>query len=212
MIARRWLMAVFVACLGGLSVSVSVPASAGPEKTSPAEAVKFVTALGTETLAILGTRDASLGEREARVRDLLSRIIDLPRIGRFALGRAWPKATPEQRQEYQRLFAEWVLRTYSRRLGGYSGESFKIVKSGPLGKRDAVVFTEIGRPSGPPLKAAWRVRGDANGYKILDVIVQGVSMVATQRSEFASLVRRQGLEGLIDSLRMQVTKFAARSS
>ena len=208
MIARRWLMAVLVACLGGLSA----PASAEPEKTSPEEAARFVTALGTETLAVLGARDASLGEREARVRELLGRSIDLPRIGRFALGKAWPKATPEQRQEYQRLFAEWVLRTYSRRLGGYSGQSFKIIKAGPLGKRDAVVFTEIGRPSGPPLKAAWRVRGGANGYKILDVIVEGVSMIATQRSEFASLVRRQGLEGLIDSLRMQVTKFAARSS
>ena len=208
MIARRWLMAVLVACLGGLPA----PASAEPEKTSPEEAAKFVTALSSETLAILGAGDTSLGEREARVRELLGRTIDLPRIGRFALGTAWPKATAEQRQEYQNLFAEWVLRTYSRRLGGYSGESFKIVKAGPLGKQDAVVFTEIGRPSGPPLEAAWRVRGDANGYKILDVIVQGVSMVATQRSEFASLVRRQGLEGLINSLRLQVTKFAARSS
>ena len=208
MIARRWFMAVIVACLGGLSA----PAMAEPEKTSPQEAAKFVTALSTETLAILGTRDASLGEREARVRELLGRIIDLPHIGRFALGKAWRKATPEQRQEYQRLFAEWVLRTYSRRLGGYSGQSFKIVKAAPLGKKDAVVFTEIGRSSGPPLKAAWRVRGNANGHKILDVIVQGVSMLATQRSEFAALVHRQGLEGLIDSLRMQVTKFAARSS
>mgnify|MGYP002016441583 FL=1 len=75
-----------------------------------------------------------------------------------------------------------------------------------------MVFTKIGRPSGPPLKAAWRVRGSASGYKILDVIVEGVSMIATQRSEFAALVRRQGVMGLIDSLRMQVTKFAARSS
>ncbi|MDP6574669.1 MAG: ABC transporter substrate-binding protein [Rhodospirillales bacterium] len=208
MMARRWLMAVLVACLGGLSA----PAWAGPEKTSPDEAAKFITALSKETLSVLGARDASLGEREERVRQLLGRSIDLPRIGRFALGKAWPKATPEQRQEYQLLFAEWVLRTYSRRLGGYSGQSFKIIKAGPLGKRDAVVFTKIGRPSGPPLKAAWRVRGSASGYKILDVIVEGVSMIATQRSEFAALVRRQGVMGLIDSLRMQVTKFAARSS
>ena len=208
MIARRWFMAVIVACLGGLSA----PAMAEPAKTSPEEAAKFVTALSSETLAILGAQNTSLGEREAQVRELLGRVIDLPRIGRFALGKAWPKATPEQRQEYQRLFAQWVRRTYSRRLGGYSGQSFKIIKAAPLGKRDAVVFTEIGRPSGPPLKAAWRVRGGTNEYKILDVIVQGVSMIATQRSEFASLVRRQGLEGLIDSLRLQVTKFAARSS
>ena len=81
-----------------------------------------------------------------------------------------------------------------------------------MGKIDAVVVTEISRPSGPPLVAGWRVRGGAGTYKILDVIVEGVSMLATQRSEFASVVRSQGVDGLIEVLRVQVTKFAARAS
>ena len=105
-----------------------------------------------------------------------------------------------------------MLRTYTRRLGGYSGQVFKITKAEPMGKIDALVVTEIGRPSGPPLVAGWRDRGGAGVYKILDVIVQGVSMLATQRSEFASVVRSQGLDGLIEVLRVQVTKFAARAS
>ena len=204
--ARRALKVVIVAW-----VAWAGPA-AGAEKTPPQEAAKFIEGLSAEALAILGTQGSSLERREAELRALLSRSFDFQKIGKFVLGKAWRTATPDQRDEYQRLFQEFVLRTYTRRLGGYSGQTFKIVKAEPMGKIDAVVVTEIGRPSGPPLVAGWRVRGGAGVYKILDVIVQGVSMLATQRSEFASVVRSQGVDGLIEVLRVQVTKFAARAS
>lgn len=168
--------------------------------------------LSAEALAILGAQGSSLDMREAEFRALLSRSFDFQKIGRFVLGRAWRTATPEQRDEYLGLFQEFILRTYTRRLGGYSGQIFKITKAEPMGKIDAVVVTEIGRPSGPPLKAGWRIRGKAGTYKILDVIVEGISMLATQRSEFAAVVRSQGVDGLIEVLRVQVTKFAARAS
>ncbi len=182
------------------------------EKTPPKQAAQFLNTLATETLAVLGNQQISLDAREAKVRELLRRNFDLEKIGRFVLGKAWRKSAPEQRAEYQRLFSEFVLRTYARRLGGYAGESFKIVKTGPLGKRDALVSTEIGRPAGPPLLAGWRIRGGPNGFKILDVIVAGISMIATQRSEFAALVSRQGVDGLIEALRVRVGKFPVKSS
>ncbi len=202
----RSLMVLIVAC-----VVWAAPAAAA-EKTPPEQAAKFMEGLSGEALAILGAQGSSLDKREADLRALLSRSFDFQKISRFVLGRAWRTATPEQRDEYQRLFQEFVLRTYSRRLGGYSGQVFKITKAEPMGKIDAVVVTEIGRPSGPPMKAGWRVRGGAGAYKILDVIVEGVSMLATQRSEFASVVRSQGVDGLIEVLRVQVNKFAARAS
>lgn len=86
------------------------------------------------------------------------------------------------------------------------------MKAEPLGKKDAVVFTNITRPSGPPITCGWRVRRAGDEYQILDVIVEGISMVSAQRSEFASVVKSQGLDGLIQSLRIQVTKFAAQAS
>lgn len=204
--ARRSLLVVIVAWVAW------VPPAAGAGKTPLQEAAKFMESLSGEAMAILGARVSTLERREAELRALLSRSFDFQKIGRFVLGKAWRTATPDQRDEYQRLFKEFVLRTYTRRLGGYSGQIFKIVKVEPMGKIDAVVVTEIGRPSGPPLVAGWRIRGGAGAYKILDVIVQGVSMLATQRSEFASVVRSQGVDGLIEVLRVQVTKFAARAS
>lgn len=187
------------------------PASAG-SKTSPQEAEKFLQKLGNEAVRLLSDKSVPLSEREKKIRQLLRKNFALDTIGRFVLGRSWRTATPEERDDYLNLFSDFVLRTYSRRLGGYANEAFKITSSKPLGQRDALVLTEIARQAGPPLKAGWRVRDTKNGFKIIDVIVEGVSMAATQRSEFETIVREHGVAGLIETLRAKVSSFSARSS
>ena len=145
------------------------------------------------------------------MRSLLAENLDLLRIGRFVLGQSWRGASDEQKREYQRLFGQFVTQVYAKRLGGYSGEAFKIVKANTYGKKDALVLTEIARPSGPPLKAGWRVRNSTGGLKILDVMVEGVSMAATQRSEFGSVIKSRGVDGLLEMLRMKVDKYSPRN-
>lgn len=180
--------------------------------TSPQEASKFINTLANHALKVLSAEKLTLEEREAEVRVLLAENFDLPRIGRFVLGKSWRSASNEQKSEYQRLFGQYVTQVYAKRLGGYSGESFKVVKSDPYGKKDALVVTEISRPSGPPLKAGWRVRNGSSGLKILDVMVEGVSMAATQRSEFQAVVNNQGLERLLEMLQFKVDKYSARGT
>jgi phospholipid transport system substrate-binding protein len=208
MTAPRWLAAAFA----GLLAAAPAAAQDSGKPTSPDEAAKFLAALGNEAIKVLGSPNGTLDEREAHLRRLLSDNFDLQRIGRFVLGQAWNGASQEQRAEYLQLFSEYVLATYSRRLGGYSGEKFKIVKAEQAGKQDVVVFTEITRPSGPPLICGWRVRDTGGGLKILDVMVDGLSMINTQRSEFAAVVQRQGVDGLLEMLRLQLSKFAARQT
>jgi phospholipid transport system substrate-binding protein len=178
--------------------------------TDAGQATQFLTALSADALKALGAPGATLEQKETAVRLILAKHFDLDLIGRFVLGAAWRKASDDQRTQYQNLFREFVLRTYSRRLGGYSGQTFQVVGSRPIGKGDILVNTKINRPSGPPIEAGWRVRNGKDGHKILDVVVAGVSMVVTQRSEFRSVIRREGIDGLIEVLRLQVTKFSAR--
>jgi phospholipid transport system substrate-binding protein len=161
---------------------------------------------------VLSDKSIPLADREAKIRDLLRKNFDLETIGRFVLSKYWRTATPDQQSDYQALFSEFVLRTYARRLGGYANEQFKITSAKPLGSRDALVLTEISQQAGPPITAGWRVRDTNNSYKIIDVMVEGVSMAATQRSEFETVVRNQGLVGLIEILRAKVTAFPARPS
>ncbi len=210
MIVRRRAIAPFFVII---SVLMFFPnAISAAEQTSPDEAAQFIQALGQEAVRVLGDQNSTLEHREAKVQGLLARSFALNKIGQFVLGKAWKKASVAQQNEYLQLFAHYVIATYSRRLGGYTGESFEIVKAEPLGKKDAVVFTNISRPSGPPLTCAWRVRRVGDTHQILDVIVEGISMVSAQRAEFASVVKSQGLDGLIQSLRVQVTKFSAQAS
>ncbi len=209
MITRRSALTVIL-----IAVLASVLTDAGAKAaTSPGEAAKFLQALGDRALAILRSKDTTLEEREAEVREVLSRSFDLKTIGRFVLGSAWRRATPVQRDDYQRLFEEFLLQTYTRRLGGYAGESFRVLEAKSLGKRDALVVTEIRRAiDAPALQAGWRVRGGPAGHKIIDVIVEGVSMILAQRSEFKSIVQRDGLGGLIEMLRLKVAKYSVRAS
>ena len=180
--------------------------------TPPNEASEFLGTLANHALSVLQSSELTLEQREAKVRDLLAENFDLEKIGRFVLGKSWREANDDQKKEYQRLFGEFVTQTYAKRLGGYTGEQFKVLKAEAYGKSDAIVLTEIARPSGPPLKAGWRVRGASGNLKILDVMVEGVSMAATQRSEFQSVVQNHGLNGLIEMLRLKVDKYTARGS
>jgi len=187
-------------------------AMAKGEKTDPDEAKQYLETLGNDALSILGDNSVDLATREDKVRTLMEDNLDLQLIGRFVLGRHWREASPEQREEYLELFEEFVLQTYTRRLGGYSGQSFKVTSARPVGKRgDALVDTEITEQGAQPIKAGWRVKTTNGEKRIVDVMVEGVSMAATQRSEFDAIVRRDGVGGLIEVLKVKVTKAPAQS-
>lgn len=183
------------------------PAAAEP---SPGEAAAFIGGLSGQALKVLRADGVPLGDKEKQVRSLLAENIDLDAIGRFVLGRALRKASAEHRDQFRALFREFVLRTYARRLGGYNGQAFEVLGARAVGKTDVLVDTRISRPSGPPIELGWRVRNGPDGHKILDVVVSGVSMAVTQRSEFRSVLSKRGMEGLIELLRAQVDKIAAR--
>jgi phospholipid transport system substrate-binding protein len=182
------------------------------QPTSPAEAQKFIDDIGTRAIRVLSDSKLSLVERQAQVRELLRVGLDLEKIGRFALGRSWQSATDAQRADYIKLFDSYVVNTYSRRLSAYSGESFKVVGAQPIADTDALVNTQIERPGNQPLNTAWRVREEGGQMKIVDVIVEGVSMVLTQRQEFASVVQNKGLNGLLADLKSQNEQSAAIDS
>ncbi len=169
-------------------------ASVGYATAQTGEASQFIRQIGNHAITTLRTPGITLEEREARVRGILRQGFDVPFIGRFVLGRYWKQTAPEVRIDYQNLFSEYLLQIYLARLGGYAGETLTVVSERPTGTKDVVVSTRIDRPSGPPIAAEWRVRVIDNRRRIIDVSVEGVSMVVTQRSEFASVIQRNGVE------------------
>lgn len=192
-----------------LVLALIVPGPAKGLMASTGDASEFIQKLGDQALEVLGDKSVSLRERETTFRGLLSDGFDLNLIGRFVLGRYWRTATEEQRANYQRVFGEYILQTYSAMLGGYSGETLTVLSEQPSGKKDVIVRTRIDRPDGAPVQAEWRVRNRDGAFKIVDVMVEGISMAVTQRGEFQSVIQRHGIDGLIQILEAKSDKEGA---
>lgn len=188
-----------VASIIGLS-----PAAVADSKAQTASPGQFIQTLADEAIQVLSTSKGSLQERETKFRDLLRDDFAMEKIGRFVVGQYWRRMSPEQQKKYQKLFSEWVLKTYSVRLGGYSGEHFRVVRTADVGKKDVLVYTRIEKTAGDGFNANWRVRKVQGHYKIIDIYVEGVSMAVTQRSEFESVLRARGIDGLISTLQSRL--------
>lgn len=175
-------------------------------------AAQFIHVLGNQAIGALQAPNQTLAQREAQFRALLAQGFDLRFIGRFALGKHWREASLGEKNDYLSLFSEYVLQTYSSRLGGYAGETLTVVGARQASEKDIVVQTQIDRPSGPPILAEWRVREKDGQYRIIDVSVEGISMAVTQRSEFSAVVKRNGIPGLLALLRARTNKISASTS
>jgi phospholipid transport system substrate-binding protein len=138
---------------------------------------------------------------------------DLSLLGRLVLGRYWRDASPGQRSEYLQLFRRYMLQTFIQRLRQYAGtdmshpgERFQIIASRPVGERDILVQSRVAPPTSQPLRVDWRLRERPGEPVIIDLIVEGISLLVTQRSEFAAVLERGGIEGLLAELRARVTQ------
>lgn len=156
------------------------------------EAETFIGDLSNQALRDLSDKLPE-AELETRFRALLEKDFDMPRISRFVLGRYWNGATDPEKQEFQRLFEAYVVRAYSIRFSEYSGQTVKVTGSHSESADNTVVASQIVQPNGaPPVRVDWIVRKDGDGFRIADVSVEGVSMVLTQKQEFAAVIERSG--------------------
>ena len=188
---------------GGLGLALLALVSWQGVRAEPsADAARtLIETVGQEVLDVL--RDASLSDQQKfdQLVALLNGPIDLDLVARLILGRHWRTANEAQRAEYLELFRAFALHTLASRLDVYGGQDFEITGAKVVGRQDALVSTRI-LSGGPPLAVDWRVRElDDRSLVAIDVIVEGVSLIVTQRSEFGAVIERQGLDGLLAELR-----------
>ena len=193
-------VAVFI-----LGFSAMVAAQATPQE-------QFIDELIHKAIKVLELPLEASREREAGFRALLNQNFDMPTITRLVLGRHWRTATSGQKARFAQVFRTHLVRVYTAQLGVYEGEIMEIEKSVALSKKDTVIYTLVVHDKEnvvenavkgvevAPLRVNWRVRKTDDGLKVIDVAAEGVSMLTTKRSEFTSLVAREGVEALIGKL------------
>ncbi len=167
----------------------------------------FVTRLGNKTIANMTDVSLTQSDRISQFRELLHEGFAVESIGQFVLGKYRRAAPNETVSEFVRVFEDYIVSLYASQFNRYSGEKFLVEKVVETTRSsDSMVMTKI-IPNGgaEPLRVDFQVRNTGNSFKILDVRVEGVSMVLAQRDEFTAYIAKNGgrVEALIDTLRQR---------
>jgi len=186
---RRFLLAVLAIAFGA---SAAVAAD-----TKAANA--FVDKVASDTLVIVKSADP-LPSKQAKLESLFKTNADIPFVAQFVLGRHWRAASPAQQKAYVSAYEPFLMKHYVGRLLKYSGQSYKVANSRQDADGGVVVTMELVDPGKPSVFVDYRLRQEKAGYKVTDIIVEGVSLLNTQRSEFNSVVNSKGLDYLISAL------------
>ncbi len=197
-----WIAAALVGALTWTAPGMARAAS--DDRAGPAAA--YIESLGAELLAIqAGAGDGAAAARSAGLDGLIRRGFDLDLTSQLVLGKYWNRASREHRQAFKGLFAQYLLHSYARHLKAYRIETLEIVSSKPVGKSDFLVETRVeGAQENDSANPVWRLRLRDGGFRIIDVHVDGISLALTERSQFGSVIRQNGLDGMLSALRKRV--------
>lgn len=199
---RNWLSFMILLCFG------SPPALA---TAHPAEDV--VKATAEQVVARLKADRELLRQQPERIYDLVHELIiphfDFPSMSKWVLGRSWPNATDEQRTRFVQEFQTLLIRTYAKALLEYSDQEIKYFPvSADPNSNLVVVRTEIKQSGAQTIPINYSMHVSGGEWKVVDVSINGVSLVSTYRGSFASEIRKSGMESLINKLAERNTQAA----
>jgi phospholipid transport system substrate-binding protein len=161
-----------------------------------------------QVLDLVMTRTGA--ERVAGILRVLETDFDLNYMARAALGTHWNQASPEQRERFLKVAANAEAHAYARRFGQYGGQTLTVDRTLPASRGDgiSVVSSKLTQTDDEPLAIQWEVRNSELGPRIVDVRVDGVSMVVTRRAEYNSYIQAHGgaVEPLIAELEARATR------
>ena len=168
--------------------------------------IKSTTTKGVEDIINANISDV---EKDKRFFELLDGALDMEFIGQFVLGRNWRTATQIQRDDFIKVYRDLNIKTWSKRFNEFKGKNFVFKGSTPSSSKGQVfVNTEGPMDQGAPAKVLWRVREKNGDCKIVDIIIEGVSLAQASRSEYTSFIKNNpgGLDALIKDLNDKLSK------
>jgi len=188
-----------IVALASLSFVTPVNAATQTEE----EAAQFIEGLAEETISIL-KKGLSDEELEVAMTKLLEDNVAIGRIGRVVAGSYIRRMTPAQRAAYDDMYREWMIASVVSRFKRFAGVGW-VLKRTYARKKDVIVRTLLSDPNRQePVNCDWLVRKFKGRFLILDVKVEGASLVATQKSEFSAILKRDGVDGLLAQMQTQI--------
>ncbi|HZC15658.1 MAG TPA: ABC transporter substrate-binding protein [Caulobacteraceae bacterium] len=199
----RGLVATAIA-LGAIGVGSALsPSRAFAQASRDLQAEQFVGVQAQRIIAILSDQSQSRADKIAAFRAIIDQDADVPRITTFVLGKYARTITPDQEQRFAAVFRRYAQNVYESRMSEFHGETVKVTGSLVRKPGDVIVSTVIvGGALKQPLPVAWRVFGDGDSWKVVDVEVAGIWLAITQQQDFVATIDNHG--GDIDALTAQL--------
>jgi phospholipid transport system substrate-binding protein len=187
----KWLFALM------LLATPAAAQDAGPEALVKKITADVMDAIKTDQQLAAGDKQKALKLAEEKILPH----VDFEEATRLAVGRSWNQAGAEQRKKLVQEFRSMLVRTYSTAISAYQGQTMKVlpVRMKP-DDTEATVRNQYIRPGAKPVAIDYSMRKTDGGWKIFDIVVEGVSLVLTYRSEFDAVVKQEGVDGLIKAL------------
>lgn len=165
--------------------------------------IKKVTSQGIEEII---NADIPQDQKDARFAKLFNEYLDLDFIGKFVLGRYWNTAKPAERKEFIEVYRQMNIKTWSKRFDEFKGKSFNFNGTTPSNSKNQIfVDTTVPMPQGAPAKVIWRVKDTNGNLKVVDIIIENVSLAITARNEYTAYIKKSknGVADLIADLRQK---------
>lgn len=184
------------------------------QEQNPEELIKRMTQEVMD--AVKSDKQLAAGDKQKALKLAEEKIlphVDFEEATRIAVGRNWAQANPEQRKKLVTEFRNMLVRTYSNAIQAYEGQEMKVlpVRMKP-GETDVTVRNQFIRSGQKPVALDYSMRKTDKGWKIYDIVVEGISLVLTYRSEFDAVVKQDGIDGLIKRLAAKNTPAAVGGS
>ena len=164
-------------------LSVSARAASNP-------AIDFVDGVANDIITNVLTSDASAEKKLETFRTTFTKALDLKSVGQFVLGVYWRKASEEDRQAFLSAFTDFTTKTWADRFNMYSGQS--ILFNGVRNAERNQFYVDSQIQDKEPVEVIWRLRQKGDSYKIIDIIVEGVSMAMSYRNEYSAVLQQNG--------------------
>jgi phospholipid transport system substrate-binding protein len=178
-----------------LAISLAVPLHAD---TGALDATRqFV----TQALHVLSDKQTPVAQRSAQLRQLLEPNFDFTEMSKSALGYHWKQLSPDQRANFTQVFKTFIESAYSSKINEYSGQKVQFIREAPLSPGYAQVFTNIVQTGKNPIAVNYLLEQKNGGWKVYDVTVDNISIIANYRTQFNRVINENGFDKLLADLK-----------
>ena len=171
----------------------------------------YLNNVANQVIHVVDKSDKPNRWKTEKLMDILEDNFDITWMSKFALASNFRNLDNDLRNQYTKQYKKYLLYSYLPKLMLYSNETFKILHVTKTGKANYVVDTKVIRKDGkPPIRINYQVKDDkdnSGNYKVVDIVVEGVSAILSERSEFSSIVQNSGVAGLIKLLAEKNVQF-----